>query len=324
MIEPAGIYALFIIIAELVYIITHVVRAGAGAQIVLLPGSIIICMLFEMTMVLLGVAVGGFGLAAYWDLKTTEFPDWLPYVMIGLALAVRGVFSFLMQDFSYIINGIMIGCLFLGFGLLLYYLKQWGDGDAWLLGVLGFLFPDSGSFATAAFLPFPAVLLFNFFLISFFYLLVYSVVLGMKSSGAFSGFMKELKEGGRDLARVIVVFTVACVLLMGYMTWQFGIPVWNLLYVLVFPVLLFSVLVFTRYGRFVEENLFKRKVPASRLRVGDVLVEDKWRGLTEKEVRRLKKKGGDVWIKEGVRFAPVFVITVLVTLFLGNLLMVFI
>ena len=281
-------------------------------------------MLFEMTMILLGVAVGGFGLAAYWDLKTTEFPDWLPYAMIALALVTRGVFSLLMWDFSHIIYSVIIGLVFLGFGLLLYYLKQWGDGDAWLLGVMGFLFPDSGSFIVGTLLPFPVALLFNFFLIAFLYLLVYSVVLGVKSSGKSGKFLTELGNAKREIGKLVGVFTLATIVLMGYVAWQFGIPLWELVYLLVFPPLLLSVLVFTRYGRFVEQNLFKKKIPARKLMVGDVLIEDKWRGLTEKEVVKLRKKGGDVWIKEGVRFAPVFVITVLVTLLWGNLLMLFV
>jgi Flp pilus assembly protein protease CpaA len=220
-------------------------------------------MLFEMTLILLGVAVGGFGLAAYWDIRTTEFPDWLPYVMIALALGTRGVFSFLLGDYSYIMNSLIIGAAFLGFGLLLYYLKQWGDGDAWLLGVLGFLFPDSGGFATTTLLPFPAALLFNFFLIAFFYLLAYSVALGLRSRDVSAKFLKVLGDSGRDILKMVGGFTLATLLLMAFAAWQYQIPAWKLLYLLVFPPLLLSVLVFTRYGRFVETNLFKRKIPAA-------------------------------------------------------------
>jgi hypothetical protein len=281
-------------------------------------------MLFEMTLVLLGVSVAGFGLAGYWDLKTTEFPDWLPYAMIALALGTRGVFSLLAGDFSYITYSLIVGLAFLGFGLLLYWTRQWGDGDAWLLGAMGFLWPDSGSFAVATLLPFPAALLFNFFLIAFFYLLVYSVALGVRSPRVAGGFLRELKSAGRGIASVVGAFTMACLGLMGYVSWQFGVPLWNLIYIIAFPPLLMSVLVFTRYGRFVENNLFKKRVPASGLRAGDVLIRDRWRGLTEKEVAGLRKKGGEVWIKEGVRFAPVFVMAVLVTLFWGNLLMLFV
>jgi prepilin signal peptidase PulO-like enzyme (type II secretory pathway) len=189
---------------------------------------------------------------------------------------------------------------------------------------MGFLWPDSGFFSTATLLPFPLAMLFNFFLIAFFYLLVYSIALGIRSPKVSRKFLSELGQARKGIAGIIGLFTVACIVLMAVVAYQFGVPLDRLLYILIFPPLLLSVLVFTRYGRFVEENLFKKQIPASKLRVGDVLISDRWRGLTEKEVSSLKKKGGQVWIKEGVRFAPVFVITVLVTLFFGNLLMIFI
>ena len=283
----------------------------------------IISMLFEMTMILLGISVVGFGLAGWWDLKTTEFPDWLPYGIIGGALATRAGFAFLMGDYSLIINSVIVGLLFLGFGLLLYWTKQWGDGDAWLLGAMGFLWPDSGSFLITGFLPFPAIMLFNFFFIAFFYLLVYSIALGIRSPEISKGFLKEIKGAKRDLLRVTGLFTMAIVGLMVAMFLMFSIPLVELLYLLIFPLLLVSVLLFTRYGRFVEGNLFKRKVAADKVREGDVLAHDKWRGLTEEEVKRIRKLGKPVWIKEGVRFAPVFLITVLITLLVGNILMFF-
>lgn len=280
-------------------------------------------MLLEMTLILIGISVAGFGLAGYWDLRTTEFPDWLPYAMIVLALGVRGAFSFLTGDLSLIINSVVVGGLFLGFGLGLYWFRQWGDGDAWLLGVMGFLFPDSGSIAVNTVLPFPMALLFNFFFIAFFYLLVYSVGLGVRSPKVARKFVKEIRDARMDLAKIVGGFTAAILVLMAFVVVQLGMPLWSSAYMLVFPPLLLSVMVFTRYGRFVEANLFRRKVLASKVRVGDVLMDDKWRGLTEEEVGRIHKKGGDVWIKEGVRFAPVFLITVLVTLWAGNLLLAF-
>jgi hypothetical protein len=280
-------------------------------------------MLFEMTIALLGISIAGFGAAAWWDLRTTEFPDWLPYAMIAGGLGTRALASLLTWDFSYVISSALVGCIFLGFGLMLYWLRQWGDGDAWLLGAMGFLFPDSGWFMTATMLPFPAAMLFNFFLVAFFYLLVYSVFLGVRSSDISRGFIKELRGSAREIGRLVGGFTAACIILVAIISWRFGVPPGELLYVLVFPPLLLSIMVFTRYGRFVEANLFKRKVPASRLREGDVLASDRWRGLSAREVAALRKKGGDVWIKEGVRFAPVFLATVLVTLMWGSLLAIF-
>ncbi len=277
-----------------------------------------------LSLLLLGSTGLLFLMAAYWDVRTTEFPDWLPYSIIIISLALRGAMSLLSWDFSYILNSVLIGVLFLGFGMGLYYSRQWGDGDAWLLGSLGFAFPDAAGFAYASFIPFPAAILFNFFFIAFFYLVVYSVALGLRSPDTSRKFIGEMKG---DLRRIVFMtggFAVACAAIVIFLTSYFSIPVNAFIPVILSPLLLFSVLVFMRYGKFVEANLFKRRVAASRVRIGDVLFDGKWRGLTEKEVRVIRKKGKHVWIKEGVRFAPVFVITILFTLFYGNILSLFI
>ena len=84
----------------------------------------------------------------------------------------------------------------------MYYARQWGDGDAWLLGALGFLFPGATGFTAVAVgaapaglpaLPFPAVMLFNFFLVSFLYLIAYSLVLGLRSPRVSGKFFRYLK-----------------------------------------------------------------------------------------------------------------------------------
>lgn len=274
--------------------------------------------------VLLAIGVVGFGLGGYWDLKTTEFPDWLPYSMIVLALVVRGVYSFATGDFTPLINSVMIGVVFLAFGLALYFSKQWGDGDAWLLGALGFLFPDPAGFAFSSFFPFPIIMFFNFFFIAFLYLLVYSIALGIRSRDASRKFFSELKGNSRNIVAMIVVFSALCMGMFIYFHYFYMIPIHIISQLLLLPPLFIVLVFFLHYGRFVEKNMFKRKIPASKLREGDVLVSDKWRGLTKKEVAELKEKGGEVWIKEGVRFAPVFVITLLVTIFFGSLVGLFV
>ncbi len=268
--------------------------------------------------ILLAVGVVGFGLAGYWDLKTTEFPDWLPYLMIICALLVRGVEAFMGMDVWIFLESAMWGCGFLALGYGMYFLKQWGDGDAWLLGALGFLFPSSSLLMRPVLTIFPFSMLFNFFILSFFYLVVYSIAVGVRNRKALKKFSSEFSGKAREIAAVFVAFSVLCIALMYYLTIAFGVPLQ--LRILVFPPFLLAVLVFVYYGKFVETNLFRKSIPAARLRVGDVPVDEKWRVLTAKEVERIKKRGGKVLIKEGARLAPVFLITLLVTVFYGFLL----
>jgi len=282
-------------------------------------------MLEILGLILLAVGATGFGLGAYWDLKYTEFPDWLPYGIIFLSIAARGLFSLYMWDFSYLISSVIVGCLFLGFGLLLFYLKQWGDGDAWLLGAMGFLFPDSAGFSSFSpgIMPFPVSVLLNFFLIALFYLIFYSIALGLRYRRHGTKFLKEIRKNSKKIAAYFSAFLVISFTVSFYMSWNFSIPIQNFASILFLPFLALFMMVFIFYARAVEGSLFLKKVPVKNLRPGDVLVNEKWRGLTEAEIRKLIKKGGYVWIKEGVRFAPVFIINLLVTLFYGSLLAVF-
>jgi Flp pilus assembly protein protease CpaA len=274
--------------------------------------------------ILLSIGVAGFSLGAWWDLKTTEFPDWLPYSIIVMALGVRGTFAFLYSDLSILTSSVLTGLLFLGFGLALYYTKQWGDGDAWLLGGLGFLFPAETGFAPSLYFPFPVTMLFNFFVIAFIYLILYSFGMGMRSRQLSRRFFVQLRGELKGIGKITLAFTAAVAAFVLSSFYLFGLPHQALWMAAFSPLILLSILFFIRYGRFIESEVFKRKVPVSKLREGDVLASDRWRGLTKKDISRMQKTGGSVEIKEGVRFAPVFVITLLVTLFFGNVLFLFI
>jgi len=269
--------------------------------------------MFEIILLLVGIA--GFSLAGYLDLKTTEFPDWIPYSVIILALLVRGIFSFLLNDFSIIINSVIIGGLFLGFGLVLYFLRQWGDGDAWLFGSMGFLFPANPGFTENIYFQFPMTLFMNFFFVSFFYIIAYSVFLGIRNPVILKTFKSELKKNSKGLYAGISVFIAAYVALIFLFSGLGGIPT-NFL---MFPFLLILLGIFIIYAQVIETKFFRKKIPATKLKLGDVPLSERWRVLKPKEIEKLKKSGGYVWVKEGVRFAPVFVITLVVSLFWGDL-----
>jgi Flp pilus assembly protein protease CpaA len=269
---------------------------------------------------LLLVAFTGFGLAAYWDVKTTEFPDWLPYSIIVAALAVRGIFAFILSDPFIIINSLSYGAIFLAVGLLMYLAKQWGDGDAWLMGALGFLFPDAAGFSSAfgTPLPFWLTMILNFFMVSLVYLVLYAMALGIRRPGVLKTFRKNVRARALLMAVSFAIVLAASLYTAFYLSLNFAVPVYDFPGILAMPFLAIAMLLFLQYAKAVESDLFRRKVKAKDLRVGDVLISGKWRGLTAEDVEKYRKKGGDVWIKEGVRFAPVFLITVLVTIFIGS------
>lgn len=273
-----------------------------------------------MVLVELSLIVGlvGFAWAGWKDLKTTEFPDWIPYGLIVFALLARGIVGLMEGSFDllYISGG--VGLLFLGFGLLLYYTKQWGDGDAWLLGAMGFLYPEGLGFFQGS-LPFPLLMILHLFLIAFVYIIIYSVVIGLTTKQKQS-FWSTFRSQAVKVVAITAVFSVALVGLAAF----FGFPAHLNTLLVAFPPLLLFLLVFFHYGKFIEKVVFRRKIRVKDLREGDVPVGKKWRVLGKKELAALKRKGGTIWIKEGVRFAPVFAITVAAMLLFGNILELFV
>lgn len=211
-----------------------------------------------------------------------------------------------------LINSVVVGALFLAAGLGLYSLRQWGDGDAWLLGAMGFLYPDGLGFAGGS-LPFPLLLLFNFFFVAFFYIIAYSLAVGVRSSKT-RQFFRGFRRGAARIAGITIGFTIA----LGAVFSALQLPE-RLSFLFLFSPFLLFLLVFLEYGKFVEQNLFRRKVPVRSLRKGDVPVGEKWRVLDAREVAALRRRGGKIWIKEGVRFAPVFFLTVLLLLARGDI-----
>ena len=272
-----------------------------------------------LDIILLIIGIGGFGLASYFDLRYTEFPDWLPYGMVAAILIVRVLFGFYLGDFSGFLNSVLIGIGFLAFGFILYFLKQWGNGDAWLLGVLGFILPNSlMGFKTIV--PYYLNLVLNFFLVAFVYLVAYSITIGFKSADVRKLFFRRIKGEARIPILMSLVFLGVYLVFFFSFLQSIALLSKSFYMYIGFPFLIVFVVFFLQYAKAVETKLFRRKVNVRELKAGDVIVGKRWKGLTEQELKKFKKRGGQVWIKEGVRFAPVYLITLLVSVLVGGLL----
>lgn len=276
--------------------------------------------------VYLAIAFIGSSLASYFDLKTTEIPDKIPHIMIALALIFYSIQSILTASYWPILNSLIVGLSLLGFGFLMYYLGQWGGGDAKILAAVGFLLPQiPQGFAKLSF-PFPLTYLINVFIIGAAYLLFYAFVLALINRKIISEFFKEMKAN----SKVLIIGSIFLFVLF------LGANLYFSLYVKIFNFISFlsvsllalvlSIFVFVlwKFARAVEEVGFKRKIPVSKLKVGDVLLESKvWEGITEKELKKIKRTRKSVWIKEGARFAPTFLIALIFTLYFGDGILIF-
>ncbi len=261
------------------------------------------------------ITVCGFGLASYLDLRYTEFPDILPYGLIAIAFFLRVLMSIIFGDLSILVDSVLYGSIFLGIGLALFYTKQWGDGDAWLLGVLGFLLPNKESMffvsGYSSIFPFQLSLIFNFFLVSLLYIVVYSLFVGFRNRG-------KLKFGVDRKEASVFIGIIAAATITGTMTITSNmLPIFYSVMGLATGLYFFF-----QYVKAIDNFIFKKRISTKNLRKGDVVFEGKWKGLTNKDIAKIRRSKKYVYIKEGVRFAPVFLITVLLTAIFNGLIFI--
>lgn len=278
--------------------------------------------------VTLATAFLGSAISGIWDLKTTEIPDQIPYIMIAVALITYGIQSYMESNYQLIANSIIVGLLALGFGFLMYYFGQWGGGDAKLLSAIGFLLPTAPSGFTNLFFPFPLSFLFNLFLVGAAYMLVYALIIAAFNRKIIDKFAADVKSSTNVLFLGSVAIFTVFIILNYFIAKVFSSSINTEFLVIdsIFP-LSATIVIFLvwKFAKAVEEIGFKKKIPMGKLRVGDVPLDSKlWEGITEKELKKIKASGKKViWIKEGVRFAPSFILALIFTLVAGDGILLF-
>jgi archaeal preflagellin peptidase FlaK len=274
------------------------------------------------------VAIAGSSAAAAWDLKTTEIPDEISYVMIVLGLLINAALSAATGDIWPLATSVLSGAGLFAFGFVMYYLGQWGGGDAKILAAVGFLLPSFAGMGQAVevqplFFPFPLSYLFNVFFVGAGYMMLYAFFMALKDRRIIVAFVTDVKASSRMFALGSALLLAALLTINYFLHFQLrmafdGISIiYSSVSVVVLTVALFGV---WKFAKAVEKIGFVRKVPMSRLSVGDVPLSSKlWEGLTQREVKRLKATGKRfISIKEGVRFAPAFPLALIFTFYFGD------
>jgi len=269
------------------------------------------------------VAFVGSAIAAAWDLKTTEIPDQIPHAMMVFGVGFWLVQSVLQNNYWLVGNSLIFGLSFLGMGFILYFLGQWGGGDAKILSAIGFLLPvPISGFPVQTLFPFPITYVINVFLVGAVYMMVYAFVLALINKKILIEFWKEIKASTNLLlfgssAVFITFFFFNWYLLNLFDTFSYRLLLTNSIFPFVALLFLFFI---WKFARKVEEVGFKRKIPMSKLRVGDVPADWKvWEGINEKQLKKLKQSRKKyILIKEGVRFAPAFPLALIFTLLVGD------
>ncbi len=274
--------------------------------------------------VIFGTALVGSGVAAAYDLKTTEVPNWVFYAMliVGIPAVVLKIFFGGSFD-TFAISG-LTGLGLFGFGYLMYRIGQWGGADMVLLALIGFLMPSvSLGFPGSLSFPFGFSFLFNVFIVGAIYMIVYSVIFAARNQAVREKFTLGLKASSRLILIVSVAMAALFTAVMLYLNSILGNAFTSLdmLRGVAVPLsLTVSFLIVYRFAKAVENFGFRRKIPTSKLRVGDMLLDErKLVGISQEQIRKIKNSGKRfVWIKDGVRFAPAFPLALLFTLYVGD------
>jgi len=277
------------------------------------------------------VALIGSSLAALFDVKITptEIPNEIPYAMIALALLIAGVQSLIEFNYVILLQSLIYGISFLVFGYLRYKIGHWGGGDALVLAAIGFLSPTFSSLAQNIQWPFALSYLLNLFVIGEgVYMFVYAIGLALVNRKIFAEFFKNVKSSSKIImASSLVLFLL---FLAGdyLLLYAFKLPIdFQFIVVNSLILLFYSIFLFLlwKFVNAVNKVAFKKRIPVSKLKVGDILLESRvYEGITKKElikIRRSRKKL--VWIKEGVKFAPAFPLALLFTMFFGDSIFLF-
>ena len=246
--------------------------------------------------------------ASFQDLKTRIVYNWISFSLIVFALGFRFFFSLFNENWIFFYQGIIGLGIFFIIGNLLYYGRMFAGGDAKLMIALGAVLPISNSFSINA----------NYF--SLFILLF--VLTGAVYGTSWSIFLsvKNYKSYSREFTRQFAKYkkVVLVMLFLGILVALLGF--YNRIFLYLGFLIFISPYLFI-YAKAVDEACMIKRVNTKKLVEGDWLcgdvkagkiIKSNWHGLSEEEIKLIRKNHRFVKIKEGIPFVPVFLVSFLI------------
>ena len=231
----------------------------------------------------------------------------------------------------YTVSGMLI---FFVIGEIMFLTKQWGGGDAKLLTGLGAVFATYPSYLMLYFqpnlnFPFLFILFINILIAGALYGIVWTFVLAIKNKKEFLINLKQILHLKKMRIAETGIFTVTISLLLVVFVLITDLRMKLIVMVLVIiPMFFMYIFIITKA---IEKISFIKTIPISQLTEGDWITQDiiyknkkiyskKSLFVTQKQIDLFKKlKIKTVVIKEGIPFVPSFLIGVLLSLILGNI-----
>ena len=275
---------------------------------------------------LVGIALAASIVASYTDFKIREVSNTLSFGLIGTMLLLRVAYAFQAQDFSSLWGCLLAGGAFLVLGTIFFYTRQWGGADVKIMTAYGIGFGtliEGMQPAHVAFWPFAVTLIMNFFLVALVYTLGYAFVMAWKNPKV----IKEYRASVKSVEYIVGAALFFSILMLAFTYTMF-------FWMLSVPVLWFL----TKFLKAVEKNcmykirkveaLVEFDVPEEDIMVGEKVIVDHKNpnGMTKAQVKKIIKLVGEgklpkrIKVKWGVPLIPVFPVSLLISLFYGDLL----
>ena len=263
------------------------------------------------------------------DLKTREVPDWINYGLIISGVALNGIFSAILSDWSYIIQSAIGLAIFFCIGWLMFYAGQWGGGDSKMLMGLGAMIGLNIKFDEPQFL---AGFLINAMLVGAIYGLLWSMIIAAKNWKKFRINLSKVSKEKKIVVVKKIILTIVIIAAFSVLFVNDYMTKTALLGMALIIAISFYLWISIRA---VEKISMLKYVEPMKLTEGDWIVKDivyngkkivgpKDLGIEKNQIKiliGLYKKGKirKVLIKEGIPFVPSFFLAFIVTLIFGNL-----
>ena len=252
--------------------------------------------------------------ASIHDLRTRMVPNWVSFSLIVFVLGYRFFYSlFFGHGFGFFYQGVIGLGIFFVIGNLLYYGRLFAGGDAKLMIALGTALPFSQGLRdnTEIFITFIAL----FLVTGAVYGLLWSLFISLKNFSIFKMEFKRKLGKEKKMITAFMLFGIA-LMLLGF---AYPLSFYAGVLAFIFPYLYI-------YAKVIDDSCMVREKPVSRLEEGDWISHDvkignstiraNWHGLTNEDIRKIRKAYKKIKIREGIAFAPVFLISFLLLVYI--------
>ncbi|MEM3126568.1 MAG: A24 family peptidase [Candidatus Woesearchaeota archaeon] len=259
----------------------------------------------------------------YTDFKWREVPDWLSWGFLMFAFGTRIIGSLYESNLWTLASGLIGFGIFFVIAMAMYYLHQWGGGDAKLLMGLGAAFGFEANFNAMIF-----IFLVDSLVGGAIFGLLFSLYLALKKRKEFVRCYIVLSKEAK-YAKITLLIILIIVLVVYFFVSPF-LKMAVAMFALMTIFLLYSFL----FINAVEKSCLISWKKPDELTEGDWIVKPvvvkgkriaspKDLGLEKKQIALIKRlKVKKVLVKDGMPFVPVFLLGYLLTIIFGAWLMV--